>query len=318
MHRPPPGAPRVTVLGGTGFIGRHVVHRLLEASADVTTIQRGRTGSAAPAARSHVADRADASALRAVLADAAPAVLVDMLAYTAEDAERLVQSLPASLERLVVISSGDVYWSYGAFLGHESAEPRSRPLDESAPLRATRYPYRATASGPADMRYRYEKMDVEEIARGRAPVPVTVLRLPMVYGPSDPQGRVAGSLARLRSGAGTVRVNAAESEWRCTRGYVEDIAAGIALAVLDDRAAGATYNLGEVDALSEREWLETVAEAAGIACEVVPDDDSAPSLPADWAIPLVTDTRRIRSELGYREPIGRAEGVRRSLRAWSP
>lgn len=301
------------MLGGTGFIGRHVVHGLLEAGADVTTIQRGRTGSTAPAARGLVADRADAPALRAVLADAAPAVLVDMIAYTAEDAERLVQSLPASLERLVVISSGDVYRSYGAFLGHEQAQPTQRPLDESAPLRATRYPYRATASGPEDMRYGYEKLDVEEIVRGRAPVPVTVLRLPMVYGPNDAQGRVAVSLARLRSGGGAVRVNRAESEWRCTRGYVEDVAAGIALAALDDRAAGATYNLGEADALSEREWLETVAEAAGIACEVVPDDDVAPSLPADWAIPLVTDTRRIRSELGYRELIGRAEGVRRTL-----
>jgi nucleoside-diphosphate-sugar epimerase len=312
MHRPPPA---VAVLGGTGFIGRHVVRRLLDAGAAVSTIQRGRTGAAARGARSIAADGADVTALRAALADAAPAVLVDMIAYTADDVERLVRSLPASLERLVVISSGDVYWSYGAFLGQEPSEPPSRPLDESAPLRATRYPYRATASGPEDMRYRYEKMDVEEIARGRAPVPVTVLRLPMVYGPNDPQGRIAGSLARLRSGGGTVRVNAAESGWRCTRGYAEDVAAGIALATLDARAVGATYNLGEPDALSEREWLETVAEAAGVACRVVPDHDVAPSLPANWAIPLATDTRRIRSELGYREPVGRPEGVRRSLRS---
>ncbi|HEY7613810.1 MAG TPA: NAD-dependent epimerase/dehydratase family protein [Gemmatimonadales bacterium] len=301
------------MLGGTGFIGRHVVQRLLGAGAKVSTLQRGRTGAATPGARSLAADHANVTALRAALADAAPAVLVDMIAYTAEDAERLVQSLPASLERLVVISSGDVYWSYGAFLGQEPAEPPVGPLDESAPLRATRYPYRAMASGPDDVRYRYEKIDVEEIARGRAPVPVTVLRLPMVYGANDPQGRVVGSLARLRSSGGTVRVNAAESEWRCTRGYVEDVAAGIALAALDARAAGATYNLGESDALSEREWLETVARGAGISCHVVTDHDAVPSLPANWAIPLVTETRRIRSELGYREPVGRVDGVRRSL-----
>jgi nucleoside-diphosphate-sugar epimerase len=300
------------VLGGTGFIGRHVVRRLLDAGAEVSTVQRGRAG-AGTGARSLAADRADALALRAALADAAPAVLVDMIAYTAADAERLVQSLPASLERLVVISSGDVYWSYGAFLGHEPAERPPGPLDESALLRSTRYPYRAIASGPEDMRYRYEKIDVEEVARDRAPVPVTVLRLPMVYGPNDPQERVAGALARLQSGGGTVRLNAVESEWRCTRGYVEDVAAGIALATLDGRAAGTTYNLGEPDALSEREWLDTIAVAAGVACQVVPARDVAPSLPANWAIPLVTDTRRIRSELGYREPVGRLDGVRRSL-----
>ena len=300
------------MLGGTGFIGRHVVRRLLDAGAVVITVQRGRTAAVA-GARSFAADRRDVTALRAALADAAHAVLVDMIAYTAEDAERLIQSLPASLERLVVISSGDVYWSYGAFLGHEPAERPPGPLDESAPLRSTRYPYRAIASGPEDMRYRYEKIDVEEVARGRAPVPVTVLRLPMVYGANDPQGRIAGSLARLRSGAGTVRLNAVESAWRCTRGYVEDVAAGIALAALHGRAGGSTYNVGEPEALSEREWIQTLATVAGVECDVVADPEVSPSLPVNWEIPLVTDTGRIRAELGYREPVGRLEGVRRSL-----
>ena len=304
---------RVTLLGGTGFIGCHVARRLLDGGAEVTTVQRGRSGAAATAARSLAADRSDPTALRAALAEAAPTVLIDMIAYTAEDMDRLLRSLPGSLKRLVVISSGDVYRGYGAFLGQEPAELATSPADEDAPLRTTRYPYRAMASGPEDVRHRYEKMDVEEVARGGAAVPVTVLRLPMVYGPNDPQGRVAGALARVRSGGGAVPVNAAESAWRCTRGYVEDVAAGIALAALDGRAVGETYNLGEADALSECEWLETVAEAAGIECAVVPDAGVAPSLPADWTVPLVADTRRIRRELEYREPVGRGEGVRRSV-----
>jgi nucleoside-diphosphate-sugar epimerase len=165
------------------------------------------------------------------------------------------------------------------------------------------------------MRYGYEKIDVEEAARRGAPVPVTVLRLPMVYGPGDRQERVAGSLARIRSGRGTVRLNAAESAWRCTRGYVEDVAAGIALAALHNKAGGGTYNLGEPEALSEREWLETIAAVAGIGCEVIPDPDVAPSLPANWEVSLTTDTGRIRGELGYREPVGRLEGLRRSVSA---
>jgi nucleoside-diphosphate-sugar epimerase len=295
----------VTVLGGTGFIGSHVVRQLRATGAEVTTVQRGRGGL--------IADRAHVHALRSALAAASPGVLVDMIAYSAADIESLLPALPTTLERLVVISSGDVYWTYGAFLGHESAGRTASPLEESAPLRKSRYPYRAMASGPEDMRYRYEKIDVEEIARGTAPVPVTVLRLPMVYGPNDPQERVAGALARLRSGGDVLRLNAAESAWQCTRGYVEDVAAGIALAALHTGAAGSTYNLGESDALSEQEWLETIAAVSGIDCEVIPDAEVAPSLPANWAFPLVTDTRRIRMELDYREPVGRPEGVRRSL-----
>jgi nucleoside-diphosphate-sugar epimerase len=306
---------RVTLLGGTGFIGRHVAHRLVDAGADLTTVQRGHTGTAPLAGKLLPADRHDVGALRTALAKATPAVLIDMIPYTGEDVERLLAALPASLERLVVISSADVYWTYGAFLGHESGTSPSAPLDESAPLRRTRYPYRTRASGPDDVLYWYEKIDVEEVARAGAPVPVTVLRLPMVYGQGDPQGRVAKSLERLRPGGGTVRLDAAESAWRCTRGYVEDVAAGIATAALDGRAAGATYNLGEPDALSEHEWLESVAEAAGFEVEVAPDPDAPSSLPARWEIPLVTDSRRIRADLGYREPVGRAEGLRRSVAA---
>jgi nucleoside-diphosphate-sugar epimerase len=290
-----------------------VARWLLDGGADLITIQRGRTGPSPPGARSLVAERGDAGALQAALADAAPAVLIDMIAYTAADAERLLAALPSSLERLVVISSGDVYWTYGAFLGLDSANPPATPLDEDAPLRQARYPYRAQASGADDVLYSYEKIEVERIARDGAGVPVTVLRLPMVYGRDDPQGRIAGYLARLGAGAGRFRLNSAESAWRCTRGYVEDVAAAIALAALDGKAADAIYNLGESDAPTERVWVEAVAEAAGWEGEIVVEPDTPPSLQARWEFPLATDTRRIREELGYREPVGRTVGLRRSV-----
>ena len=306
---------RVAVLGGTGFIGHRLARRLTETGARVTTIQRGTTAAtdSTPGVATMVADRVDASALRAALAIAAPAVLVDMIAYTAVDAERLLTALPASLERLVLISSGDVYWTYGAFLGLETGEPASAPLDESAPVRRGRHPYRAQATGPDDLRYSYDKLEVEDLLRARSPAPVTVLRLPMVYGPGDPQRRVAGVVERLRSAGGTLRLNSGEAAWRTTRGYVEDVASAVALVAIDRRAGGATYNLGEPDALTEREWILAVASSAGWQGEVVADPETAPSLPAHWEFQLVTSTRRIRDELGYREPVGRIEGLRRSV-----
>jgi nucleoside-diphosphate-sugar epimerase len=305
----------VALLGGTGFIGRRVARRLVEGGAAVSTIQRGRTASTAavPGAQSITADRSDPAALRAALAEARPVVLVDMIAYTAADADRLLDALPGPLERLVVISSGDVYWTYGGFLGHPSSDPPTAPLDESAAVRTARYPYRAQAAGPDDRWYDYEKLDVEERLRAGSPVPVTVLRLPMVYGPGDPQRRVAGALERLESSRGTLRLNPVEAAWRATRGYVDDVADAIALATLHARAVGATYNVGEAEALSEREWIAAVAGAAGWRGEVIADPGTPPSLPAHWEFPLVTSTGRIREQLGYEERVGRAEGVRRSV-----
>jgi nucleoside-diphosphate-sugar epimerase len=302
---------RVTVLGGTGFIGLHVTRWLVEAGADVTAIHRGHTPAQVPGVRSLTADRHTA-ALSTALVAAGPSVLIDMTAYTGEDMERLLAALPASLEHLVVISSGDVYWTYGAFLELSSALPPAAALDEGAPLREQLFPYRAKAQGQEDLRYWYDKIVVERTARAGAAVPVTILRLPMVYGPKDPHKRVSGCLDRLWAGGSELRLNATEAAWPCTRGYVEDVAWAIRLAALAGGAAGETFNVGEADALTELEWVRAIGAAADWTGRVVGDPAEPPSVPADWRIPLVVDTGRIRAVLGYRERIGRAQGLQRT------
>lgn len=109
-----------------------------------------------------------------------------------------------------------------------------------------------------------------------------------------------------------MRLNAAEATWRCTRGYVEDVAWAIRLAALDARAAGEIFNVGETEALTELEWIRTIAAAAEWSGQVISDPAAPPSLPVDWGTPLVVDTHRIREVLQYREPIGRHEGLRRT------
>lgn len=309
---------RVALLGGTGFIGHHLTRWLVESGEDVTIIHRGLTPGRVPGARSLAADRRLTSTLAAALVAAAPNVLVDMTAYTGEDMERLLAALPVSVERLVVVSSGDVYWTYSAFLGLSSAAPPTAAVDEAAALREQLYPYRSQATGPEDLRYGYEKIVVEQTARTGAGVPVTILRLPMVYGPDDPQRRVSGYLERLWASGSEFRLNVAEAAWRCTRGYVEDMAWAIRLAVVDQRAAGQIFNVGEVDALTELEWVRAIAAAAAWPGAVIVDSAEPPSLPAEWRIPLVADTGRIREVLEYREPIGRLEGLRRSTATGDP
>jgi nucleoside-diphosphate-sugar epimerase len=96
------------------------------------------------------------------------------------------------------------------------------------------------------------------------------------------------------------------------------VAWAIRLAALDQRAAGEIFNVGEGEALTELEWIRAVALAAGWSGQVISDAATPPSLPGRWGIPLAVDTRRIRQVLDYQEPVGRHEGLRRTVAAGQP
>lgn len=111
----------------------------------------------------------------------------------------------------------------------------------------------------------------------------------------------------------------AKAAWRSTHGYVEDVSEAIAVACVNARAAGRTYNLGEADPLTEAEWVSAIGEAAAWEGEVrAASREDLPhgvAEPYDFAHDLAADTRRVREELAYREPVGRADGLRRTV-AW--
>src|SRR5262249_12941151 len=147
--------------------------------------------------------------------------------------------------RLVVISSGDVYRAYGVFARLEQGSPEPLPILEDSPLRQAFYLGRAMGAKPGDDLYDYEKILVERVVLGDRGLPAPVLRLPMVSGPGDAQHRLAPYLKRMLDGRPTILLNEGMARWRCLRGYVEDVAAAIALAVTNPEAAGRVYNVAE-------------------------------------------------------------------------
>jgi nucleoside-diphosphate-sugar epimerase len=175
------------------------------------------------------------------------------------------------------------------------------------------FPYRRHARGPEDLLYSYEKILVERAANAWTQGATTVLRLPMVYGPNDRQRRVARYVDRLRGAVGRMRLNAAEASWRCTRGYVEDVAAAISLAALNEAAAGHVFNLGERETLTELEWVRAIATAIGWDGELLGDPGVPPSQKANWNADLIVDTGRIRNLLRYDEFVGPEEALRRAV-----
>ncbi len=147
----------------------------------------------------------------------------------------------------------------------------------------------------------------------------TVLRLPAVYGPRDGQHRFFNYLKRMDDGRPAILLSASLAAWRWSRGYVENVAAAIARAVADDRAAGRIYNVAEPDSLTEADLVRLLGRIAGWSGEVVvvPDEDLPETLQSgiDAAQELIVDTSRIRTELGYVEAVPREEALARTI-AW--
>jgi nucleoside-diphosphate-sugar epimerase len=308
---------KILVLGGTGFIGRHLTYNLLERGHEVSVFHRGKQDVTFPG---HVVpihgDRNRLQEHAPAFAAFSPDVVVDLIAFTEADARSTIEVFGDKAERLVCASSMDVYQAYGCFRRLESSAPSSRPLAENAPLRTTLFPYRGAAKEKSALWFNYEKILVERIVMQNDSLPAVVLRLPQVFGPHDPQHRLRGYLRQMDAQE-NITISDAKARWRWTRGYVEDIAFGLGLAALDRDAVGQIYNLGEEEAEPEIDWIRRIGRAAEWQGEIeVVSEDRLPkglAEPYDWDHHLAADTGRIRQALGYEETISPSEAMERSV-----
>jgi nucleoside-diphosphate-sugar epimerase len=293
---------RVLVFGGTKFMGPHVVRELVARGHDVTLFHRGEH-EAFPELRHVHGDRAQ------LPHDLEPELVIDMScmneAHAATAKERFGDGV-----RYVVLSSGDVYRNYDGLQRHYAGEPDPSPLAEDAPLREELYPYRHKAAEHGDWVREYDKILVERALAGPR---TTVLRMPAVYGPHDEQRRFYDWIEAMLRGDEAIVIDEAMAAWRWTRGWAENCAGAIVHAAFDERAAGRTYNVGELDAPSEEEWLRLLGRIAQWNGRIETRTGLVPWL--DFRFHLHTDTRRIREELGWRERVKREEALA-ALLAW--
>lgn len=308
---------KVLAIGATGFIGRHVVPLLVEQGMEVAVLHRGETDADLPdGVRRIRGNRNRLDDAKAELERFAPDVVLDAILYSEHQARGMVKAFRGNAGRVVALSSADVYRNYDGFRGKSTAQPDAVPLAEDAPLRDTRYPYRGTGL-PFEHADDYEKVLVEQVILTEPHLPATLLRLPAVYGPGDPQHRLRPYLQRMVDGRPGILLQEEEAAWRWTRGYVGNVAAAIALAVADARTVRRVFNVGDEPVLSERKWVERIGAAAGWRGTVVAV--SAGELPNhlkqpfDWRYELWTDTSSIREELGYVELIPLDEALERTV-----
>jgi nucleoside-diphosphate-sugar epimerase len=312
---------RILVIGGTGFIGTHVVRKLVALGNQVFLFHRGTT-TQSPLQENVEVIRGTREELPGLRVEAD--IVIDLILSSGRQAAALMDNFRGRLQRIVAASSIDVYRSCGILHGSETGPLEPVPLTEDSALRTRLQTYPPEQIEKLKgvfgwLDNEYDKIPVERAVLSDPGLPGTVLRLPMIYGPGDRLSRLRPLLQRMDDSRPAILIEEPWANWRSPRGYVENVAAAIVLAAVSARAAGRVYNVAEKPSFSELEWARQVAAAAHWRGEFVtlPTHRMPPHLrnPGNAAQHWETSSSGIREELSYVEPVPLEEALDRTIAA---
>ena len=238
---------RILVIGGTQFMGREIVHRLIARDHDVSILHRRDQHDLGAGIRNLQADRSDVAKVSAVVAQGRFEAVFD-LAYdwqkgtTADQVEAAARSSGDALQRYVFMSS---IAAYGPGLDHRESDPLA---PDEVPNPYVRH--KATAER---MLFRM---------RAASGFPVVTFRPPFVHGPRQPFYREQFFWDRLLDRRPIILPDGGEGamDWA----YVSDVAEACVRAIEVPEAAGEAFNIGHVEHPTQRSFVETLARVAGV------------------------------------------------------
>lgn len=244
--------PHSLVIGGTLFIGRAIVRRLLAAGHEVTILHRGKNNPFPGQVHELHADRNDPEATCPLIAGHSFDYVFDNVydwqrGTTAEPVARSVLACDDKLKRYVFTSSVAVY-------------DGGTDVSEDAPL---------VAETSSDVYARNKAESERELLRlhREQGLPVTTLRPPYIYGPENPFYREAFFWDRMLLGR---KILVPGDGSRMMHFVLSTDYAAAALAAAQSPAAnGKAYNIAHESAVSQGELVRLLAETADVDVESV-------------------------------------------------
>ena len=235
-----------------------------------------------------------------------PDAAIDTTQFETESTRAVVEALTGVADRYVLVSSMDVYIAYGRLHRTELGQPQPLPIKEDGELRKL---------PRAGLTEEIDNLNAERVALGQQDLPVTITRLPAVFGSGDYQRRVGEMIDKLQASDGELKLHPIQAKFRWTWGYVENIADMLLECVGDRRSGNRIYNLGFPAGVSVVELYEMVADVIDWdGSIVVTEDDTAEpeqNLTQHW----IADSTKFRRDFNYTEKVTLEEAISLSLQA---
>ena len=237
---------RVLVIGGTLFIGKLLVKRLLTAGHEVTILHRKAEHPFGRRVRNVIADRNDVASIKAGLSGLRFDAVYD-IAYdgergtTAAQVEATAKSIPGELSRYIFMSS---VAAYGDGLNHSEDDPLASDIHTDS------YVKNKAGSERALFRMYHESR-----------FPLVTMRPPFVYGPDNPYYREAFFWDRLRLDRPIIIPGDGNRLMQFV--YVNDLVEACFNALEKHTAPGRAFNVADEKPLTQVEVVTEFAKAIG-------------------------------------------------------
>jgi nucleoside-diphosphate-sugar epimerase len=306
------------VTGGTGFIGAHLIEKLVASGVTVRALVRRKT--VLPAGvEPFSCDLADAACVSEALRGAGTVIHLAGVTKALRTQDYYTGNVRATENLARALARRDVRFV------HVSSLAAMGPSGDGEPVREDAEPHPLTHYGKS-------KLEAERVVRELAPGAV-IIRPPVVYGPRD-----RDVFQLLKSISRGVVLEIAGGERWFSAIYVKDLCEGLLAAARNPQAAGRAYFLAHARAIS---WNDFAAAAAkilrrtprvvrvpaslaylvGAGAEMWARVTGKPGIVSREKIrealcPAWTcDTRRASEELEFTAPTAIAEGLAETL-AW--
>lgn len=237
---------RILVIGGTLFIGKLLVKRLLTAGHDVTLLHRKAEHPFGRRVHNAIADRNDAASVKSALAGHRFDAVYD-IAYdwergtTGQQVEACAKAIPGDLTRYIFMSS---VAAYGDGLNHSEDDPLASEVHENPYVRN-----KASSERALFRMYHESKF------------PVVTMRPPFVYGPDNPFYREAFFWDRLKAGRKIIIPGDGNRLMQFV--FVNDLVEACFNALEKHTAPGRAFNVADDKALTQVEVVTEFAKALG-------------------------------------------------------